>query len=200
MNDLREITGCPHSQVRRQHVLPTGQPPSVYDLHAGYGQPKEIGRGNASCRKQVAIRQLAPLSPQTSPASHPVCRAEDHRRARPARNRRGAARLGTLLTTMLASWGAPSSGRSVRVIHPAMPHLPSPSCCSCLWPQCQWPPAAAIRSAGRTSAGIPRSEADVGKAHQIRLKASLPRWYPFPGRTFVNPHGSPAAIWDQVRG
>jgi hypothetical protein len=60
MNDLREITGWPRTQVRQQPGLPAGQPPGIYDLDEGYGQSPRSKEVTLHGKRQVVHPRAGP--------------------------------------------------------------------------------------------------------------------------------------------
>jgi hypothetical protein len=60
MNDLREITRWPRTQARQQPVVATGQPPSIYDLDEGHGQPPRSEEVMFHGQRQVCHPRAGP--------------------------------------------------------------------------------------------------------------------------------------------
>lgn len=60
MNDLHEITGWPWTQVGQQPVLPTAQPPGIYDLDSGYGRPPRLKEVTLHGKRQVVHPRAGP--------------------------------------------------------------------------------------------------------------------------------------------
>ena len=60
MNDLREITSWPRTQVGQQPVLPTSQLPGIYDLDNGYGGPPRSKEVTLHGKRQVVHLRAGP--------------------------------------------------------------------------------------------------------------------------------------------